>query len=185
MFFAIHFFTDFIDLSPKKTMQFIRENPFRKVKKDFKTFVFDVGITLNREKYQSQMLPTAWFCPLFFIWVASGNSAPRVLRKRENSPPRKMTHLGKKSRSTLTCNYAQATRLKIQVSILKHLLYRKMISCKHDLIRTCLNLDTGSNNNNAEDNYTFFVVSIIGYMSDFDIIREVHGFDICLLPIPK
>ena len=46
-------------------------------------------------------------------------------------------------------------------------------------------LETGSNNNNAEDNYTFFVVSIIGYMSDFDIIREVHGFDIYLLPIPK
>ena len=81
MFFAIHFFTDFIDLSPKKTMQFIRENPFRKVKKDFKTFVFDVGITLNREKYQSQMLPTAWFCPLFFIWVASGNNESSLSRE--------------------------------------------------------------------------------------------------------
>ena len=185
MFFAIHFFTDFIDLSPKKTMQFIRENPFRKVKKDFKTFVFDVGITLNREKYQSQMLPTAWFCPLFFIWVASGNSAPRVLRKRENSPPRKMTHLGKKSRSTLTCNYAQATRLKIQVSILNICFIEKWSHVSMILFAPAWILETGSNNNNAEDNYTFFVVSIIGYMSDFDIIREVHGFDICLLPISK
>ena len=70
----------------RKRCNLSEKNPFRKVKKDFKTFVFDVGITLNREKYQSQMLPTAWFCPLFFIWVASGNSAPRVLRKRENSP---------------------------------------------------------------------------------------------------
>ena len=155
MFFAIHFFTDFIDLSPKKTMQFIRENPFRKVKKDFKTFVFDVGITLNREKYQSQMLPTAWFCPLFFIWVASGNSAPRVLRKRENSPPRKMTHLGKKSRSTLTCNYAQATRLKIQVSILNICFIEKWSHVSMILFAPAWILETGSNNNNAEDNYTF------------------------------
>ena len=94
------------------------------VKKDFKTFVFDVGITASamngnllcsRQKYQSQMLPTAWFCPLFFHlggkWQQRVESLARgVLRKRENSPPRKMTHRGKKSRSTLTCNYAPPER---------------------------------------------------------------------------
>ena len=94
------------------------------VKKDFKTFVFDVGITASamngnllcsRQKYQSQMLPTAWFCPLFFHlggkWQQRVETLARgVLRKRENSPPRKMTHRGKKSRSTLTCNYAPPER---------------------------------------------------------------------------
>ena len=115
MFFAIHFFllTSLIFLQRKRcnlsertlSCDDLTKEELLEVKKDFKTFVFDVGITASamngnllcsRQKYQSQMLPTAWFCPLFFIWVASGNSAPRVLRKRENSPPRKMTHLGKK-----------------------------------------------------------------------------------------
>ena len=89
MFFAIHFFTDFIDLSPKKTMQFIRENPFRKVKKDFKTFVFDVGITLNREKYQSQMLPTAWFCPLFSSGWQVATARPEFLGNEKTLRPAK------------------------------------------------------------------------------------------------
>lgn len=110
---------------------------------------------------------------------------PEFLGNEKTLRPAKWLTSEKKSRSTLTCNYAQATRLKIQVSILNICFIEKWSHVSMILFAPAWILETGSNNNNAEDNYTFFVVSIIGYMSDFDIIREVHGFDICLLPISK